>query len=174
MPRWLIELIPIAIAAALTAVILGFFRRRNLARRESALREGRPTSFEAFLRGKIAPYPRQWRYGWVNVGLGTPSWKPRFSLRRRPVALPTSARIEGIRPVAGFWEMLATNPGYVIVHVRADHVELELAIMAMDLSSAVRALESGSGGGWRLAAPGSLELLDPHVNSDGSSFPEWD
>jgi hypothetical protein len=160
MPSWLSELISIGVAAALTAVIVGFLRRRALARREAALREGKPTSFEAFLRSNVAPYPRRWRYGWVNVGLGPPLWKPRFSLRRQPVALPASARIEKVRRAAGFKEMLATNPDCSILHARAEHVELELAIMTMDVPSALRALESGSGGGWRLVDPLTPTLID--------------
>jgi hypothetical protein len=39
-------------------------------------------------------------------------------------------------------------------------VELELAIMTMDVPSALRALESGSGGGWRLVDPLTPALLD--------------
>ncbi len=150
MPRWLIDLVSIAIAAALTAVIVGFLRRWGLAHREAALREGKPTSFEAFLRANVAPYPRRWRYGWVNVGLGPPSWKPRFSLRRQPVALSASATIETIRRVAGMKEMLLTNPDCLVLRVRADHLQLELAVMAMDVPSALGALKSRSGGGWRL------------------------
>jgi len=153
MPRWPIDIISATVAAVITAVILGFLRRRSLARREAALQEGKQTSFEAFFRGKAAPYPRRWRYGWVNVGLGAPSWKPRFSVRRQPVALPVSARIESIRRVAGFKEMLATNPDCSIFHVRAEDLDFELAVMAMDVPSALRALQSGSGGGWRIAAP---------------------
>lgn len=167
MPRWLIDLISIAVGAALAAVILGFLRRWGLARREAALREGRPTSFQAFLRANVAPYPRRWRYGWVNVGFGPPSWKPRFSLRRRPVVLPASASIETIRRVAGLKEMLLTNPDCLVLHVRADHLRLELAIIAMDVPSALRALESGSGGGWRLADRQALALLEADEHSDG-------
>ena len=171
MPQWLSELIPLAIGTVITAVVVGFLRRRGLARREAALRQGRPTSFEAFIRGNVAPYPRRWRYGWVDVGLGPPSWKPRFSLPRERVALPASARIEGIRRVTGIIEMFRTNPGCLILHVRAEHVELDLAIMAMDAPSAVRALESGSGGGWRIVDPQTRALLDADDHSSGVSFP---
>jgi len=166
MPRWLIDLISAVVAAVLTAVIIGFLRRRSLARREAALQEGKQTSFEAFIRGKVAPYPRRWRYGWVNVGLGTPSWKPRFSLRRRPVVLPVSARIESIRHVAGFMEMFATNPDCSVFHVRAEDVDFELAVMAMDVASALRALQSGSGGGWRVADPETQARLTRGASRD--------
>jgi hypothetical protein len=150
MPQWVSSAIPPAIGVLVTAVVLGYLRRRGVARRQAALREGRPTSFEAWLRGQAPPYPRRWRYGWVEVGLGVPSWKPRFSLMRRPIQLPASATVESIRPVSGLVEGIMTNPGCVVIAVRAGDVSLELAIIKIDVPTAMESLASGTVGAWRV------------------------
>ena len=142
--------------------MLAYLRRRGVARREAALREGRPTSFEAFLRGSATPYPRRWRYGWVNVTLGGPTWKPRFSFARQSIQLPVNAAVETIRRPSGFAESFWTNPGCRILVVRADGVTFELAIVAADVPTALESMTSGTGANWtlgerRLAAETGVE-----------------
>jgi len=150
MPQWLSDAIQLGIAALITATLLGYLRRRGVARRQSALREGRPTSFEAFLRGNAPPYPRRWRYGWVEVGLGLPTWKPRFSIVRRPIPLPASATVESIRPVSGLVEGILTNPDCAVIVVRAGDVSLELGVVKIDVPTALESLASGTVGAWRI------------------------
>jgi hypothetical protein len=148
MPRWLSDILTYGVGALITIAVLGYLRRRGVARREVALREGRPTSFEAFLRGSAAPYPRRWRFGWVSVNLGGPTWKPRFSFARRSIQLPTHATIDSIRRPTGFMESLWTNPGCLIAVVRAGEVKLELAIVAADVPTSLESLASGAGAHW--------------------------
>lgn len=150
MPQLPSDLITLGIGAVVTAIILGYLRRRGVARRETALREGRPTSFEAFLRGNAPPYPRRWRYGWVEVNLSLPSWRPRFSIIQRSISLPASATVESIRQVSGVAEGILTNPDCVVMVVRAGDVRLELAVVRIDLPTALQALASGTVGGWRV------------------------
>ena len=149
MPHWLSDAITLGVGTVVTAIVLGFIHRRGVARRAAALREGRSTSFEAFLRGSIAPYPRQWRYGWVDVSIGAATWKPRFSIRRRRIPLPASATVVSVRPVAGLVEAIRTNPDCVVVVVRAGDASLELAVRNFDLATALESLASASGIGWR-------------------------
>ena len=155
MPSWLSEAIQWVIAALITAAILGYLRRRGVARRQNALREGRPTSFDAFLRGNAPPYPRRWRYGRVEVGLGSPSWKPRFSILRRPIPLPASATVESMRRVSGLVEGILTNPDCAVIVVRAGDVSLELAVLNIDVPTAMESLASGTVGAWRVPRLGS-------------------
>lgn len=150
MPDWLREIVTGGIGVLVTAVILGYWRSRGVARRKAALREGRSTSFEAFIRGSTAPYPRRWRYGWVFVNLEGATWKPRFSLRRRPIPLPAGATVEMLRRPAGFLENLATNPNCHIVVARAGDARLELAIVTSDVPTALQSL-TGPGANWTSA-----------------------
>ena len=150
MPQWLSDTIPLGVGTVITAIVLGYMHQRGVARRRAALREGRSTSFEAFLRGSVAPYPRQWRYGWVDVSLGTASWKPRFSVRRRRIPLPASATVVSIRRVAGLVEAIRTNPDCVVIVVRGGDVSLEIAVRDFDLPTALESLGSVSGVAWRV------------------------
>lgn len=149
MPAWLLGNLHFVIAAIVTAAVLGYLRSRGVRRRVRALREGRPTSFEAFLRGSAPPYPPRWRYGWVEITLGGPTWKPRFSFVRRPIALPANATVESIRKPRGFMENLRTNPECRIVVARAETVTLELAIVMADIPTALESLSSGAGAQWK-------------------------
>src|SRR5438270_9732484 len=92
------------LAAIVTAGLLGYLHRRGTRRRASALREGRPTSFTAFLRAPAAPYPRRWREGVVTLGVGPPVWKASWGLRRSAIPLPVSASVDSLRRVAGIAE----------------------------------------------------------------------
>lgn len=150
MPHWLIDGAELGVGTVVTAIILGYIHRRGVTRRKSALREGRPTSFEAFLRGSVAPYPRKWRYGWIDVNLGAASWKPRFSFRRKRIPLPASATVASIRRVAGLVEAIRTNPDCVVIVVRAGDVSLDLAVRNFDLPTALESLSSQSGVAWRV------------------------
>ncbi len=150
MPQWLSDAIPLVTGAIITSIVLGYLRRRGVARRQTALREGRPASFEAFLRGNVPPYPRRWRYGWVEVDLTLPSWRPRFSIIRRSIPLPASATVESIRRVSGLVEEILTNPDCVVMVVRAGDVRLELAVVRVDVPTALEALASGTVGAWRV------------------------
>ena len=137
--------------ALVTAAVLTYLRSRDIARRQAALREGRPTSFEAFFRGTGHTYPRRWRYGWVSINLAGPTWKPRFSLFRSPIELPPDAIVDRIRPPAGLIENFRTNPGCRIVVAHVGDVTLELAILQADMPTALESLMSGAGANWNLA-----------------------
>jgi hypothetical protein len=151
MPQWLSDAIHLGIPALITATLLGYLRGRGAARRQRPLRECRPTSFKAFLRGNAPPYPRRWRYSWLEVGLGFPTFKPRFSIVRRPITLPASATVESIRPVSGLVESILTNPDCVVIVVRAGDVSLELAVVKINVSTALESLASGTVGTWRVS-----------------------
>ena len=157
MPGWLRDVASLALGSVVTAIILALLHRRGIVRREAQLRQGRPVSFEAFLRGTAAPYPRRWRYGWVDVGYGAPDWRPRFSLRRDRIALPASASVAGIRRPKNLREMIATNPDFLIVKVKSESGDLELAIRDRDLPTSLRGLETQTGGAWRLGDAAHLE-----------------
>jgi len=159
MPDWLREILTVAVAAVITAALLGFLRSRGARARRAALGAGKPLKFDAFLRADAAPYPRRWRLGWLMIGVGPPMWKPRFSLLRRPLALPVSATVEQIRRVAGLRETVFVNPECRIIVARAGNVNLELALMEIDVITALQALDSGSGGGWRVPVPTTIEEM---------------
>jgi hypothetical protein len=158
MPLWLSDVLTYGVGALITTAVLAYLRRRGVARRRRALREGSPTSFEAFFRGGAAPYPRRWRYGWVYVNLAGPTWKPRFSLARRLVQLPGHATVVRIRRPAGLIENFSTNPGCRIVVARADEVTLELAIIAADIPTALETLTSGVGAYWTFDRGRTVEM----------------
>ena len=143
MPVWLNDLLGPAAGAAITAVIVGLLGWRRARARAAALQLSKPVTFDAFLRANTAPYPRRWRLGWVTVNAGPPAWRPRFSLRRRPVVLPMSAVVDQIRGLAGIRERIIVNPGCRIIVASAGDVNLELAVFPIDLSTARQALESG-------------------------------
>jgi hypothetical protein len=147
------DLLGYGVAAVISAALIAFLRRRHAAAAKAALRAGRPLSFECFLRADAAPYPRRWRYGWVSIGVGLPTWKPRFSLIRPSVTLPASATVEEVRRVNGIWESIVTNPDCWVIVAHADQVTVRLAVLKIDLVTALQALASGSGGGWRVPVP---------------------
>src|SRR5205823_15111305 len=115
MPDWLREILTVAVAAVITAALLGFLRSRGARARRADLRAGKPLKFDAFLRADAAPYPRRWRLGWLMIGIGPPMWKPRFSLLRRPLALPVSARVEQARRRGGLSETVFDTPARRII-----------------------------------------------------------
>jgi len=108
---------------------------------------GKPFTFDASLRANTAPYPRRWRAGWVTVNAGPPTWKPRFSLIRRRLVLPTPATVDQIRDVDGLREGMSVSPECRVIVARAGDVNLELAVFPIDVPIAQQALESGSAGG---------------------------
>ncbi len=139
-------LIPGVIILMATTLALTFRDWRKARARRFDLPLGKRFTFDASLRANTAPYPRRWRAGWLTVNAGPPTWKPRFSLIRRPVALPMSAIVEQIRDVAGV-EAISVNPGCRIIVARAGPVSFELAVFPIDLRTAQLAVESGSAGG---------------------------
>lgn len=154
MPGWLTDFLNTLAqhletgAIGLVVVIaFGFFIEWMRARARLGLQVGKPMTFDASLRANAAPYPRRWRAGWVTVNAGPPTWKPRFSLLRRPVVLPMSAAVERIRNVAGLREGLIVNHGCQIIVARAGDLNLELAVFPPDLPAARQALETGSARG---------------------------
>ena len=150
MPGWLHDFLRAAaepvIVAALTAAVIGFVRRRRAQRRLVDLQIGKSVTFDASLRANTAPYPRRWRMGWLTVNAGPPTWRPRFSVMRRPVVLPMSAIVEQIR-TPSLREGLIVNTECRIIVARAGDVRLELAVFPVDLPTAQQALQSGSAGG---------------------------
>src|SRR5919201_2946919 len=107
--RWLFEVLQLAVAAVVTAALLAFYSRWRASSLRRSVQAGAAVKFNAWLRGNRAPYPRRWREGQVLAGHGAPAWKPRFSVRRRPVTLPVSAVVERIRPVSSAHEVLSVS-----------------------------------------------------------------
>jgi hypothetical protein len=152
MPGWLLANLHYVVAAIITAAALAYLRRRGVAQRRADLDEGRPATFDAFLRGTAPPYPSRWRYGRVRVKLDGPSWTPRFRFPRRAVPLPPDATLEMIRRPASFKESLLTNPDCRIVVARAGQATVELAIVTADVPTALESLTSSAGCHWTAAA----------------------
>ena len=115
--------------------------------------------FSAWLRGRVAPYPRRWRGGQIQLGLGAPVWKPRFGIVRRPVELPMSAVVEQIRRVSGVREIFSVSANCMVMLVKAEEVAIELAVRTPELLSVLQALESRSGGGWRVPSTITVNVL---------------
>jgi hypothetical protein len=61
-----------------------------------------------------------------------------------------SAVVDQIRPVSGFREILGVSANCMIIVARNETVTFELGVYARELSSVLQALESRSGGGWRV------------------------
>jgi len=148
MPGWLADFLNTAAVGAISAVVLaavsGSLYMRRARKRLIDLQVGKPATFYASLRANTAPFPRRWRAGWLTVNAGPPSWRPRFSLIRRPIVLPMSATVEEIRAPAGLREGLIVNTESRIMVARAGDVTLELAVFPIDLRTAMQALETGS------------------------------
>lgn len=151
------------IAAALVVSAIGVWRS---ARQLAAAAAGRAVTFDVFLRAGAPPYPRRWRLGWLAVGEGVPSWKPRFSLWQHPIPLPASATVDRIRPLSGLVEAILTNPGCRVVVVDAGDAHLELGVLWAELVPTLRALESATGGGWRVPAALVEKLAREHDDDD--------
>jgi hypothetical protein len=163
MPSWLSDFLStVAVVAICVVVVAGISRFLDWSgyrKRPVDRQVGKPATFDASLRANRAPYPRRWRAGWLTVNSGPPTWKPRFSLLRRPVVLPASAAVEQIRDVAGLREAFSVNPVCRVILARAGDVNLELAVFPTDVPIARQALESGpTGGSLRPAGSGANHL----------------
>ena len=159
MSQWVLQILEAVIAAIITAALLGYIHRRGVRRRSAALREGKPTSFRAFLRGSAPPYPKGWREGVVTLGVGSPEWQPSWGLRRRAVLLPLSASVVSMRRATGARERFATSPDSIIVAISSGEGDLELGIRDFDFRTAMKALDVGSGGGWRTNVQTSPQIV---------------
>jgi len=148
---WLTQIIGAAVVAILGGIFAGVYMRFLARRRRRALTAGKSFRFDAALRGNIAPFPRNFRAGWVTVGAGMPTWKPRFSVLRRSIMLPTSAVVERVRPLSGVRENFTINSECQVIVAGAGDVIIELAVLRFDLETALSALASTTGGGWRRA-----------------------
>jgi hypothetical protein len=147
MPGWLRQdLLVGAITAVLSAIVAGIINRRRARARLVALQVGKTVSLDASLRGDAAPHPRRWRVGRLTVNAGPPTWRPRFSVMRRPIVLPMSANVERIRQPS-LREGLIVNTECHIIVAHAEGVTLELAVFPVDLPTARQAIQSGSAGG---------------------------
>jgi len=171
MLQWASHVASAVIAAVVTAALLGYLHRRGTRRRAAALREGRPTSFKAFLRAPAAPYPRRWREGVVTLGVGPPTWKATLGLRRSTLRLPVSASVDSMRGAASFGEKLATTPDSIIVVAHSGEGDVELAVRAFDFRTAIQALEVGTGGAWRINIPLRPEIVVVHEPSNRPALP---
>ena len=159
MPGWLLHNLHIVVAAIVTAVVLAVYYRWRAAALRRAVQSGAPVKFNAWLRGPVAPYPRRWREGQVQLGLGAPVWKPRLGIVRRPVELPMSAVVEQIRRVSGVRETFSVSPNCMVMLVQAQELAIELAVHARELLSVMQALESRSGGGWRVPSTVTVNVV---------------
>jgi len=159
MPGWLLQNLHFVVAAIVTAVLLGVYYRWRAAALRRAVLSGAPVTFNAFLRGPAAPYPRRWREGKVQLGFGAPVWKPHLAILRRPVELPLSAVVKEMRPVSCMREILSISADYIVLLVQADETTIELAVRSAELMSVLQALESRSGGGWRVPPTGPLDVV---------------
>jgi len=159
MPGWILQNLHFVVAAIVTALVLGVYYRWRAASLRRAVVSGAPVTFNAFLRGPAAPYPRRWREGKVQLGFGAPVWKPHLAIPRRPVALPLSAVVKEMRPVSGVREILSIRADYMVLVVQGDGMTIELAVRTAELPSVLQALESRSGGGWRVPATGAPDVV---------------
>jgi len=159
MPGWLLQNLHIVVAAIVTAVVLAAYYRWRAASLRRTVQSRAPVTFNAWLRGSSTPYPRRWREGRVHLGFGAPSWKPRLAIPRRSVALPMSAVVEQIRPVSGVREIFSVNANCTVIVARADDATLELGVYTKELASVLQALESRSGGGWRVPSTLTVDVV---------------
>jgi len=159
MPSWLVGNLHFVVAAVVTAVLLAVYHRWRASSLRRRVRSGADVTFNAWLRGSTAPYPRRWREGQVHLGFGAPSWKPRLGIPRRTVALPISAVIEQIRPVSGAREIFSVDANCTVIVARAEDATLELAVHTNELASVLQALESRSGGGWRVPSTVPVDVV---------------
>jgi hypothetical protein len=160
MPGWLLQNLHVVVAAIVTAAVLAVYYRWRAAALRRVVRGGAPVTFSAWLRGPVAPYPRRWREGHVQLGLGAPVWKPQFGIVRRPVQLPMSAVVEQIRRVSGVREIFSVSANCMVMLVHAEEVTIELAVRAPELLSVLQALESRSGGGWRVPSTVAVNVVE--------------
>jgi len=140
------------VVAVIGGMLVGIYGAWLAARRRKAYLAGRPASVDVFFRANVAPYPRRWRIGWLTVGYGPPSWKPRFGFTRPRMPLPTSATVDQIRPPKGIREGNLFNVETRIIVARAGDVNLEFAIPKRDIPVVLAALESDAGGAWNIPA----------------------
>lgn len=146
-------LVPTIAAGIVTAVLVSGILRWRAAGNRRAVAAGRPVTFDAWLRSGAPSYPKRWRLGFLSLGVGAPTWKPRFSVLRHRVVLPPSATVLEVRRPAGWIEPILVNPSAMVIVVRAENVILELAVLGFELPAALRALETGTGGAWRVPRP---------------------
>ena len=159
MPDWLSSVLPTIVVGVVSAVAVRALIDWRAGRNRRAVAAGRPATFDAWLRADARPYPKRWRYGFLSLGVGPPTWKPRFSILRRPIVLPPSAEVAKVRRTAGWIEPIVTNPGCVVIVARADGMTLELAVMNFELGTSLRALTAATGGGWRFPVPDPADDL---------------
>jgi len=159
MPGWLVGNLHFVVAAVVAAALLAVYHRWRASSLRRHVRLGGEVTFNAWLRGSAAPYPRRWREGQVHLGFGAPSWKPRLGIVRRPVALPMSAVVQQIRRVSGVREIFSVDANCMVIVAHGDDATMELGVHTNELASVVQALESRSGGGWQVppTIPVSLE-----------------
>jgi hypothetical protein len=150
MPGWLVGNLHFVVAAVVTSAILWVYHRWRASSLRRRVQSGAEVTFNAWLRGSTTPYPRRFREGQVHLGFGAPSWKPRMGISRRTVELPMSAVVEQIRPVSGVRETFRVAANCMVIVARSDVATVELGVHSNELASVLQALESRSGGGWRV------------------------
>ena len=148
------QLIWAAVIGIITWALIAWYQRWLTAKHRKALAAGKPFSFDAFLRGNLSPYPSQFRPGWVSVGYGVPTWMRRRDLFRRRIKLPASAVVEKIRPLS-FWENVTLNEDCRVIVASSGALVLELAVLSPEVTTALSALFTSTGNGWRLQAANS-------------------
>jgi len=70
-----------------------------------------------------------------------------------------SAVVEQIRRVSGVREILSVSANCVVMLVQAEEVALELAVRTPEFLSVLQALESRSGGGWRVPSTITVNVI---------------
>jgi hypothetical protein len=70
-----------------------------------------------------------------------------------------SAVVEQIRRVSGVRETFSVSPNCMVMLVQAQELAIELAVHTRELLSVLQALESRSGGGWRVPSTVTVNVV---------------
>jgi hypothetical protein len=120
------------------------------ARDLEALERGEGLVVSCFLRGLVAPYPRRWKQGSLELMKGRISWRPLWALRRRPILVDKHVRSVEVKPIpASAWNVkkggrafgLVSLPDFQMVVATADRTVLEFIVPCIDVQLVVSAIK---------------------------------
>jgi hypothetical protein len=102
----------------------------------TAVQNGETRRVSCWLRGSSAPHPRQLRQGVLDISRDAAQWTPFWSVRRRPVPVPTGpALIRTRRPDRREWNVGRPEISVVITCVLykdGSRQETDLVVSAAD------------------------------------------
>lgn len=113
-----------------------------------AFKAGEGRTVSCFLKGSADPWPRRRRQGILDLIPGGITWRPYWSLRRRPI--PIIEQIESVEvrdPGPSDWNLKQGGnirglqvPSFQVVVCTTDRGVLELAVPSTDVALVVTAL----------------------------------